>query len=410
MLSCKFESMSSIYLFTISFPYGNIETSFIQNELKYLSATFDQVIIVPSKIEGSKQNTNYANVRVDEDFSNWLHKPSIIDKLRTVASFHFIRETIRAKFEFKKIKRITASRLTAIRVKAWLQKKVDLQDDNLLYTFWLGPTSLGALMFKKMGPSTRVISRCHNFDLYGNEDNGFYIPFQREILNELDGVYPVSEDGKRFIRNIAPKSNCEMAIMGVSKALRINEGSKDGIRRILSCSYLIKRKRVDLILKGIILAAINEPSKKFYWTHFGDGPELELIKKMVPKIPENLEVDLKGSVSNDVIHNYYKSEPVDVFVNASTMEGTPVSIMEAISYGIPVLATNFGGNREVVEKGGGVLLPLDLNDQLFSKALLDFFERDQDILRSKAYNVWAKDYNSDSNYAAFTTKIHQLLE
>jgi len=45
---------------------------------------------------------------------------------------------------------------------------------------------------------------------------------------------------------------------------------------------------------------------------------------------------------NDVL-NYYASNPVDVFINTSSSEGLPVSIMEAMSFGIPVIATNVGG-------------------------------------------------------------------
>ncbi len=52
---------------------------------------------------------------------------------------------------------------------------------------------------------------------------------------------------------------------------------------------------------------------------------------------------LRGGISNAEVFQFYRDNKVDLFVNASTSEGLPVSIMEAISFGIPSIATNVGG-------------------------------------------------------------------
>ena len=57
----------------------------------------------------------------------------------------------------------------------------------------------------------------------------------------------------------------------------------------------------------------------------------------------------------------------DLFVNMSLSEGIPVSIMEAISFGIPIIATNVGGNAEIVNDETGVLIPLILIRLLLMK-------------------------------------------
>ena len=45
-----------------------------------------------------------------------------------------------------------------------------------------------------------------------------------------------------------------------------------------------------------------------------------------------------------------------MFINLSSSEGIPVSIMEAQSFGIPVIATNVGGSGEIVVSETGVLV------------------------------------------------------
>lgn len=57
----------------------------------------------------------------------------------------------------------------------------------------------------------------------------------------------------------------------------------------------------------------------------------------------------------------------DLFVNMSLSEGIPVSIMEAISFGIPIIATNVGGNAEIVNDETGVLIPVNIDQAALMK-------------------------------------------
>ncbi len=57
-----------------------------------------------------------------------------------------------------------------------------------------------------------------------------------------------------------------------------------------------------------------------------------------------------GYGSIDDLMLFFKENSVDLFINASITEGTPVSIMEAISCGIPIIATDVGGNPEIVSE------------------------------------------------------------
>lgn len=65
-------------------------------------------------------------------------------------------------------------------------------------------------------------------------------------------------------------------------------------------------------------------------------------------------------LSHDQVMNYYKEHHFDVFINMSTNEGVPVSIMEAASFGIPIIATNVGGTSEIVQPSVGMLLSSNL--------------------------------------------------
>ena len=103
--------------------------------------------------------------------------------------------------------------------------------------------------------------------------------------------------------------------------------------------------------------------------------------------------------------DFYKENPVDLFVNVSTTEGLPISIMEAISFGIPVLATNVGGTHEVVIDGeNGWLLDADITADELAETVIEQINLDKsakDRQKRKARQIWESQYEYRTAYASF---------
>ena len=73
---------------------------------------------------------------------------------------------------------------------------------------------------------------------------------------------------------------------------------------------------------------------------------------------KKLKIKLAGKISNSQLLEIYKNIPFDIFINVSENEGVPVSIMEAMSFGMIIIATAVGGTSEIVHNGkNGYLLP-----------------------------------------------------
>ena len=78
----------------------------------------------------------------------------------------------------------------------------------------------------------------------------------------------------------------------------------------------------------------------------------------------NVTYVFKGNVDNAALLEDYITENYYLFVNVSSSEGIPVSIMEASSVGIPCLATDVGGTGEIISDGvNGLLLRADVSDR-----------------------------------------------
>ena len=101
----------------------------------------------------------------------------------------------------------------------------------------------------------------------------------------------------------------------------------------------------------------------------GDGPERERIEAKIARLGLADRVDLLGlrDDADDILAG------ADMAVLASRTEGLPNAVMEAMAHGLPVVATDVGGVRELLDAGGGSVVPVDAPDELARalEALLD---------------------------------------
>ena len=123
---------------------------------------------------------------------------------------------------------------------------------------------------------------------------------------------------------------------------------------------------------------------------------------------QGLKVILHGYVSNQSLINFYQNQHVDLFVNVSSSEGLPVSIMEALSFGIPVIATDVGGTSELVSDKVGELISSTFSSDSLGQnieKLLNLKSEELLLLRSNARSIFELKVNAKINYLLFYNKI-----
>jgi glycosyltransferase involved in cell wall biosynthesis len=142
------------------------------------------------------------------------------------------------------------------------------------------------------------------------------------------------------------------------------------------------------------------------WVHFGDGTDLDKVKKCIEtNTNKNVVCEIKGRISNTELMKYYSENHIDLFINLSLSEGLPVSIIEAISFGIPVIATNVGGTSEIVNDITGILVDVkDTSDKIVNQIKLvenktKFFNREE--IRS----YFLENFRAEKNYKIFIKEL-----
>jgi glycosyltransferase involved in cell wall biosynthesis len=117
------------------------------------------------------------------------------------------------------------------------------------------------------------------------------------------------------------------------------------------------------------LAALGRIAVPYRAAIIGDGPD----RAALAELASAADVELLGE-RDDVRHQLAAS---DVFVLPSRSEGMPMSILEAMAAGLPVVATRVGGVPELVAEGTGLLVPPGDVDALH--AALDLVLRDAEL-------------------------------
>lgn len=360
--------------FTYSFPFGGIGGGWKTTELEALEKAFDEIVLVPFWREGDDTHAAAAFPKVrlmDPVFSGHPPIRSNLHKLfRSPRVFNYVRE-LAAKRPYKK-KAWRDSWLTSSlfiermkdhpELRRLLFSKPDAE--TYLYFFWgvdhtLIIPYLNAAYFKK------ILVRFHGYDLY--EDDPVYkgyLPYRAPMMQKITDALFVSNHGMRWFneRYPNPALRRHLALLG-AKPVGESIPSSDGVLRVMSCSWLVPLKRVPLLAEA--LSALPFPVE---WTHMGSGEDEERVKAIVARFPAHVKAVLPGAVKHDRLHEFYDGRPVDLFVNISETEGMPVSIMEALSAGVPVLATNVGGTSEIVGDENGRILPAELQLETLTEA------------------------------------------
>ena len=284
----------------------------------------------------------------------------------------------------------------------------------MLYAYWMSAHAYTAVLLKRhYFKNARAISRGHRFDIYEYMYPYSYIPLRQPILADLDHIYSISEDGARFIGRWHPdaKDKISVARLGTRDRGYVGDIGERRPLKIVSCSWLVPVKRVD----RIITAIRKVQDVPIEWTHFGGGKLLTVLGVLastVLKPRANITYELAGSVPNHTILDKYLAEQYHVFVNVSENEGIPVSMMEALSFGTPVIATDVGGVDELVSDGeNGFLLPGNFRDDDLAALIgrmAHMPEEEYAAMRRQARRRWEDKYDAEKNYTRFAEEISLL--
>ena len=394
-----------LYLFTARYPYIGVE-NFLEDEIKFLSKEFDIIYVIPYKRTADGCREMPANCELLEPIVKGKYD-FIKHCLFSWAAFKALIADFFAKRVFGSSKRfkvwMTAYLATNSILNSTVVKNIskEINTTDVCYFYWGKWSNVLSVFWKG---KAHFVSRFHGqWDLWEEEyDN--YAPLRSRIADALDAAVFISEKGRRYFHELYPECNTRLFRLGTKDVGIVNKSTDEKIR-VLSCSTVYPLKRVDLILKSVVEMA---KTQKVEWAHLGGGEDYEAIKDQAEQAQnEHLKINMAGQMSYKDVLTYYKNNPFDVFVNLSTNEGIPVSIMEAASCDVPTVATNVGGTSEIVNKETGELVSENPTPEEVASKIIEVFNHRENY---NPREFWLQNYVAEKNYMQYSKFLASISE
>lgn len=391
----------------------DIETSFVINDIKRFSKQYENIVLFSAEIIDVKSGLP-TNVTVIDNFIDW----SKFNKLKIVITqfwtliYLYISEILALK-KFLPLKESIALLCSNIYkaeevIRHLNERKIHVKSDSLFYSFWFYDCIYLAYL-KRIHFAPKIITRAHGGDVFEERSSlRGKVLFRNFQMKHFDYVFSVSKIGADYLRKkyVKFQSKIQVSYLGSDEPKHLNEINNE-VFTLVSCAKIRDIKRVYLIAEALMY--INFP---LVWYHLGDenldahnDPTVEIYVQNMLKLKENKHVKSiqLGQLSNEEIFEFYTKTKCNLFISLSATEGIPVSMMEAISFGLPILSTDVGGCNEIVNNITGILIPENLPAESIAKSIIEFKDSamNNNDYRKNIRTFWIENFNQTTNYSKF---------
>jgi len=186
-----------------------------------------------------------------------------------------------------------------------------------------------------------------DFDTFQEKKYNLKIQFLKYIRNTAlkssNIIVVPSHHLLKFIKNTGYSGRLIQVNNGTEKTQSINKNKT--INNFLIVSRLVRHKNINLILKSLVILK-NEYKVDFTLNIVGEGPEYKNLADLISKLGLEDSVNIVGAKYGEELKSFYQSS--NYFLQLSSYEGMPHSILEAMNYELTIVASNFGGNYELL--------------------------------------------------------------
>lgn len=194
----------------------------------------------------------------------------------------------------------------------------------------------------------------------------------KSILRNADAILALTEDMKQAMQNL-----CDKEIFVVPNGIDLEmfkpplESRKgSNAKTIIFVGRLHPVKGVQYLIEAMNIVHQKMPEAELILV--GDGKEREHLKSLTGRLGLKECIEFAGRVPHEKIQDYMGL--ADVFVLPGLSEGFPVTILEAMACGLPVVATRVGGLPDIIEDSINGYLVEAMDQEQIAEALLKILQ------------------------------------
>lgn len=279
-------------------------------------------------------------------------------------------------------------------------KEVCLNEEpDIIVSFLPIPNALAVLCGKKLHIPVVISERADPFQQLSKLDRIIHA-----IYNQADGAVFQTNGVRDFYNKKLQEKSVVIPNPVVNNYSKITHDYYNAKKEIVSVGrFEIVQKRQDLLLKASKIVFKKYPEYKVvFW---GDGSDEYRLKKLAKELQIEDKVIFAG-VTSSVLKKVNQSE---IFVLSSDYEGIPNVLIEAMSIGMPCVATDCspGGAKMLLENGKVGKLVECGNYEELAKKIIYFIENRE---KEKEYGVYAKKSIERFSYSKIMDQWETYLE
>ena len=239
----------------------------------------------------------------------------------------------------------------------------------------------------------------------------------KETLKEADKIIAVSNATKDYVLSLGAKPNKVTVLHnGVDlkrfkpmpekrEEMRRKLGIPQGSIVVLTVRRLVYKNGIDTLIESANLAV--KMNFKIVFLAVGKGPDFNNVQVRIKQLGIERNFKLTGFVKDEDLPLYYNT--ADLFVLPSKSgEGLPLVALEAMACGLPVVATNVGGIREIMNNKYGKLVPPN-NADLLANAIIEFAGMDFSSRKIELRAMVEQKFSWDANVERLIEIYEELI-
>ncbi len=239
----------------------------------------------------------------------------------------------------------------------------------------------------------------------------------KQVIKNADRIVAVSDATRKYVLSLgATPEKTSVLRNGVDiDRFKPSNAARAAVRRklgipidsvvVLTVRRLVYKNGIDTLIQSAEIAVKQNP--KLVFLAVGTGPDRDSVQARIRQLGLAEKFSLAGFVSDEDLPAYYNA--ADLFVLPSKSgEGLPLVALEAMSTGLPVVATNVGGIGEVMTEGCGTLVPADSPAEM-AKAILEFSKTQLSDIKTTLRTVAERKFSWETNVKSLMEIYEELI-
>ena len=280
------------------------------------------------------------------------------------------------------------------------------RNSDLIFVNGLGVESTIAALILKKKLIRKIVGdpvweRAYNqkktiesFDEFQNNKHSFLIEVQKLLrnwsINSAEIVITPSDHLKNFVSELGFSNE----ILKINNGVDITDIKRTNVDKadinLLIISRLVIQKNINIVIEAMELL----DNKNVKLSIIGEGGEFSTLEGVIHELNLQNRVQLLGKIDNNKISQFLLA--ADIFIQASDYEGLPHSVLEAINNEVPILSTEVGGCKDLLNDGErGFIIPIPPDKKIIAENITYIIDnKDEATKRADAAKVFiSKEYS-----------------